>query len=236
MHSKKRIARITGILYVVFIVCAGFSAGVVRSSLVIPGDAAATATNIIASEGLFRLGFATDLIAFLTDAAVSVLFYVLLKQVNHTVALLAAAFRLIAHPAIAGINLVNHYIPLLLLNGSGFAQPFGSEQLHALVTLFLNAHTTGYLIAGAFFGIHLIFLGYLLYKSELFPGLFGILIGVAAAGYLLESFGNFLIPGYKEIFAWIVGVTAVLGEVSLALWLLIMGVKNQQPATSEVSS
>ncbi len=233
MDSTKKIARIAGLLYLIIIVCAGFSEGFVRSSLIVPGDAAATANNIMASERLFRLGFVTDLIAFLSDAVVAILFYVLLKPVSKTVALQAAALRLLAHPAIASLNLLNHFLALQLLNGADFLTVFDTNQLYALVLLFLDAHTYGYLIGGAFFGVHLLVLGYLLYKSNLFPGILGVLLVVASFGYLTESFGNFLFPAYEEILAWIVAVPAVIGELSLTLWLLIKGVKDQPSDAGE---
>lgn len=99
--SIKSIARLTGLLYLLIFVMAGFSEGFVRSSLIVPGDATTTAANIAAAEGLFRLGIATDLIAFSADAVVAILLYVLLRPVSRSVALLAVSLRLIAHPAIA---------------------------------------------------------------------------------------------------------------------------------------
>lgn len=233
--SYKSTARATGILYVIIILCAGFAEGYVRSGLIMPGDAAATARNILDSESLYRFGLVSDLVAFMSDAAVSILFYFLLKPVSKTLALVAASLRLLAHPAIAGINLLNHFFPLLLLNGSDYLGVFGSEQLNALVMLFLDVHHTGYLIAGAFFGVHLFILGYLLFRSELFPGILGILIVIASAGYVTESFGTVLVPAYAQLFAWMVGITAVLGEVPLALYLLIKGVKDQpQDETAKI--
>jgi hypothetical protein len=228
MNSNKKIARVAGFLYLIIIVCAGFSEGYVRSNLIVLGDATATANNIVASEWLFRIGFVSDLIAFLSDLVVSVLFYVLLKPVSKTLSLVAASLRLLAHPAIASINLLNHFIALLLLSGADYLTVFEPDQLHALVLLFLNAHTYGYLIGGAFFGLHCFVLGYLLFKSDLFPEILGVLLVLASLGYLIESFGNFLFPGYEALFAWIVAVPAVIAELSLCLWLLLKGVKAQQ--------
>lgn len=227
MHSPKNTARTAGILYLLVILCAGFSQGYVRESLIVVGDATATAQNIIHSEWLYRLGFVSDLVAFLCDLIISVLFYMLLKPVNKTIALIAAFLRLLAHPAIASINLLNHFIALQLLSGADYLAAFDTNQLHALVLLFLDMHAVGYLIGGAFFGLHLFFLGYLLFKSALFPNILGILIGLAAAGYIIESFGTFLFPKYKDVYTWLVTVPAVIGELSLALWLLIRGVKTQ---------
>lgn len=226
MNPLQQKARIAGVLYLIIIICAGFSEGYVRASLLVPGDAAATAQNIMASEGLFRLGFVSDLIAFLSDLIVSVLFYVLLRPVSKTLALIMASLRLLAHPAIASINLLNHFAPLLLLSDANYLGAFETEQLQALVLLFMEAHRYGYLIGGAFFGLHCLFLGYLLFKSELFPGVLGVLMVVASVGYLLESFGNFLFPGYRELLTWAVAVPAVIGELSLCLWLLVKGVKT----------
>ena len=230
MNSSRRTARITGVLYLIIIICAGFSEGFVRSSIIVPGNAAATADNIVNSEWLFRVGFVSDLVAFLCDAAVSILLYVLLRPVSKTLSLLAASFRLLAHPAIASINLLNHFIALSLLSGAGYLNVFEAGQLQAMVLLFLNMHNIGYLIAGAFFGVHCFILGYLLYKSDLFPGILGILMIIASIGYLTESFGNFLFAGYEAILAWIVGVSAGIGELSLTFWLLIKGVKDQKQA------
>jgi hypothetical protein len=224
LKSPKRTARLAGFLYLIVIICAGFSEGYVRSSLVVPGDATATAANITAAEWLFRLGFASDLVAFMADAAIAMLLYVLLRPVNKPLSLMAASFRLLAHPAIGSINLLNHFGVLLLLDGSDSLTVFETDQLHALASLLLGAHGIGYLIGGAFFGVHLLFLGYLLHKSDYFPPVLGVLLLVAALGYLTESFGNFLFPEYAEIYVWGVAVPAVVGEVSLCVWLLSKGV------------
>lgn len=225
------IARLTGALYLIIIICAGFSEGFVRESLIIPGDAATTAANILASEDLYRLGFVSDLIAFICDLVVSVLLYVLLKPVNKTLALTVAALRLLAHPAIASINLLNHFMVLPLLGGADYLNVFDVGQLQAMALLLLDAHRIGYLIAGAFFGLHCFLLGFLLYRSDLFPRIFGILMTIAGIGYLLESFGNFLFPEYESILTWVVAIPAVLGEVTLCLWMLVKGVRTPKPTT-----
>ena len=224
----RTIARITGILYLIIIVCAGFSEGFVRGNLIVHGDATATANNIMASEFLFRIGFASDLIAFLCDAVVSILFYVLLKPVNKTLSLIAATLRILAHPAIASVNMLNHFISLELLSGADYLNTFGADQINSLVLLFLEMHGIGYLIAGAFFGIHCVILGYLIFKSNLFPGVLGIFLMIAAVGYLLNSFGIFLFPAHETFFANIVVLPAVIAELSLCIWLLVKGVKEQR--------
>lgn len=233
--STKTIARITGLLYVLIFITAGFSEGFVRASLVVPGDATATAANIAAAEGLFRLGIAADLVAFSADAVVAVLLYVLLRPVSRTLAVAAAALRLIAHPAIASLNMLNQYMALHLLSGADYLAVFDPAQLDALVLVFMTAHTYGYLIAGVFFGLHLVVLGYLLYRSELFPAVLGVLVGLAAVGYLLESYTFFLLPAYEPFASSIVVVTAVVGEMALALYLVVKGVRVRPAEAAEVA-
>jgi len=229
----QRTARVAGVLYLVVIVCAGFAEGYVRTGLVVPGDAAATAENIASSAWLYRVGFASDLAAFLSDVAISVLLYVLLRPVSKTVSLLAAAFRLIAHPAIASVNLLNHFMALLLAGEGAGGTGLDAEQVQALATLFIEAHGIGYLIGGAFFGVHLLLLGYLIYRAAYLPQLLGVLLTLAAAGYLVESFGTFLLPRYEAVYVWIVAVPAAVAEVSLALWLVIKGIRTDRLTRSQ---
>ncbi len=224
--SARSIARLTGWLYLVIIVCAGFSEGYVRATLVVPGDAAATASNVLAADGLFRLALASDLVAFLADAAVALLFYVLLVPTSKTVALLAAGFRLVAHPAIGALNLLNHWEALALLRGSAGLEAFEVAELQALALQALELHRYGYLIAGAFFGVHLALLGYLLWRSSRFPPLLAALVGLASVGYLAESFAYFILPTLASAASGLVVVTAGVAEVSLCLYLIVVGVRS----------
>lgn len=219
-------ARLTGILYLLVIICAGFSQGYVRGTLFVPDDPETTLANIVASEGLFRLGLATDLIAFLLDAVISILLYQLLKEANKTLAIVAATFRLLAHPAIASLNLLNHYMAIETATSGGYLSTLGMEQQETWTMLFLQAHNYGYLLAGAFFGIHCLLLGVLLYRSTLIPNIFGILMVLASFGYLIETFGNIMIPGNEGLLANIVGFSAAIGEVSLTFYLIIKGVRS----------
>jgi hypothetical protein len=232
----RRLARVTGLLYLVIIVGAGFAEGYVRGTLVVPGDAAATASNVLASQGLFRLGFAADLVAFLADAAVAVLLYVLLRPAGRTLALLAAAFRLVAHPAIASLNLLNHIGALLVLDGTVSAPTLDPAQLEASALFLMELHRYGYLIGGAFFGVHCALLGVLLVRSELFPSLLGWLLGLAAVGYVIESFTHVLAPGLGGAASALVVVTAGVGEVSLCLYLLVKGVRHVPPAAARIAN
>ncbi len=228
MNSEKRMARITGILYLVIFIANMSVAFLISPSLNDPGNAAATANNIMASEGLFRMGIVGYLFVFLSDLGVAVLLYSLLKSVNQPLALVAMIARLL-QTAVHGVNLINYFFPLLLLSGADYLTVFEPAQLDALVLLFLNVHHYGVLISEAFFALALLVGGYLVYKSELFPNIFGIFMVIAGVGYVMDSFGIFLLPNAEAIIAQIMFVMAVLGELPFTLWLLIKGVKDPQP-------
>jgi hypothetical protein len=225
-------ARLTGLLYLLVIILAGFSQGYVRLKLIIPNDAAATMANIISNQELFRTGLISDLMAFMLDTVISVLLYQIFKSVNKTLTLIAAVLRLLAHPAIASLNLLNHYMALQVASGTSPLNSLAIEDQQAWVLTFMNAHNAGYLLAGAFFGIHCLLLGALLYRSMLIPKLFGVFMIIASGGYLLETFGNFLLPGYETQLANIVGISAALGEVSLTFYLLIKGIRDSPTTKS----
>jgi hypothetical protein len=226
MNSIKKTARITGVLYLIIAIAMGFSFTAAFSSLIVPGDATATANNIMASEGLFRIGFVGDSVTFLSEIVLVVMLYVLFKPVSKTLSLVAASFRL-AMTVMQGTNLLNKVTVLLLLGGAGYSTVFEPDQLHALVSLFLNAYEYGALIWGTFFGLHLLVLGYLLFKSGYFPRILGVLFVFASFGYLIDSYGHLLLPQYTEIYNVVVWAT-VPAEMLFALWLLIKGVNVEQ--------
>lgn len=212
-----------GILYLAVIICAGFSQGYVRGSIVDYSNPVTTANHVSDAMGLFRLGLVSDLVAFIMDAVISILLYQVFKPYGKTLAMVSSALRLIAHPAIGSLNLLNHYMALEVLGGESFLLSFDRDQLEVLSWMFLEAHRYGYLIAGAFFGVHCVLLGIQIYRSDVFPRFFGGLLLGSGAGYLLETFGNFGFPGHEPMLALIVGVCAALGEVGLTLYILIKG-------------
>jgi hypothetical protein len=227
MNSIQKTARVAGLLYLIIAICAGFSFGYVRTTLMVPGDAAATVSKLLASEWLFRLGIVGDAVVFLSEIVLIALLYALLKPVSKTLTL-AAVYARLAMVVMQGMNLLNYFFVLLLLSGAGYLTVFEPEQLHALVLLFLNAYEYVALIWGAFFGLHTLLLGYLVYKAGFLPRLLGVLMVVASFGYLLDSFGNFLLPQYDALYASVVVVLALLGELPLALWLSIKGVNVER--------
>lgn len=221
-------ARFTGVLYLLIIVCGLFSELYVRSGIIVRGDAAATAANIASHEGLFRTGFVSDLVAFLCDVAVAATLYVLLAGVSRTFALIAAALRLTG-TAIYGANLLHHFAALQALTGAGYLAAFEPGQLQAIALLFLDLHKYGYDLGLMFFGAHCLVLGYLIFHSERFPRVLGVLMMLASVGYLVGGLTLFLAPEHVEAVAPIY-VVPLVGEVALCAWLLVKGVRSPLPS------
>lgn len=221
----QRTARIAAVLILIMAVIAPFSMLYIPSTMIVPGDAAATAHNITGSEGLFRLGLVSDSIVFLMELVITVLLYVLLKPVSKTLSLVAAFSRL-SMAVVQGFNLLNHFMVLLLLSGATYLTVFAPDQLQALALLFLNAHAMAVLVWGLFFGFHLLLSGYLVYKSGYLSRIPAVLLIVAGVCYLIQSSGNILLPQSAALFAAIGSLSFV--EVAFPLWLLIKGVNLEQ--------
>lgn len=219
-------ARAAGVLYLVIIVLGLFSEMFVRSSLVAPGDAAETASKILASEGLFRAGFVADSFMFLSDVALAVLLFVLLKPVSNTLALIALLFRL-TQSAVIALNLLNYYAAALILKSAGYAAAFEDAQRHALSSLFLDLHSHGYDLGLILFGVHCLILGYLIAKSLYLPRALGYLVMAAGVTYLVGSYTRFLLPDFVGVVSPIY-LIAIVSELSLCLWLLIKGVNLER--------
>lgn len=225
--SPSAYARIAGVLYLIITVAAIFAHMVIPEQFIVAGDAAATTANIAANESLFRFGtIGNELIILLSEIVLSVVLYVLLKPVNKTLSLLAAISRL-AMTTIHGLNLLNYYFVLQLINGGDVAMAFDPEQVQALVTLFLNAHSIGFTIGIAFLVPHVLILGYLIVQSGYFPKVLGVLFIAAGIGYLFDSMGLLLVAGYTTTPGLIATVIAV-AEIAFPVWLLVKGVNQER--------
>lgn len=235
MNSPKKIARFAGVLYLIIFIASPLAFIVGKGGLLVPGDATATAENIMASESLFRIGIASETVVFLVEIIMAAIFYVLLKPVSPMLSL-AAAFSRVAEAVVQAVNLLPSILVFLLVSGSGYLTVFEPEQRDALVMLSLNLYDYMTLVWGFFFGLHLLLLGYLVYKSAYFPPILGVLLALASLGYILQSYGAFLVPQYDAILDTVVLVLAVPGELAFTLWLLIKGVKEQQTTASRVET
>lgn len=231
MKASKKSARLAGVYYLLLLVFV-IIAEIVRNVVIVPGDAAATAENIMASEWLFRFGFVSDLMHMTAFVMVAFTLYALLKTVNPNLALLFVLFTLAA-VVIMSLNMLNLFAPLLLLNGEPYLNVYESGQLHAQVMLFLDLHANGFLIAQIFFGLWLLPLGILVYKSGYFPKMLGALLMAGCFGYLIDFFQNFLFPAHHVI-SYPGLAIATIAEVSFLLWLLIKGadIKQREHVTS----
>jgi hypothetical protein len=223
--NPNKTARIAGFLYLIMVPFALFGIMWV-SSLIVPGDAAITANNIMASESLFRLSIASALIAQIGHILLVLVLYKLLKPVNKNHALLMVIFMLVSAP-IFMLNELNRFAALLLLSGADYLTVFTAGQLQALVPLFLGLHEHGINIAVIFWGLWLFPMGYLVFKSGYIPRILGVLLIIAGFGYLIDSFTFYLLPNF---YATIRQFTQFMsfGELLLPLWLLIKGVNVEQ--------
>lgn len=222
--SPRTVSRIAGIGYLVIIFAGIFAEFIVRGTLKESGDTFASEI-ISASESLFRLGIAGDLIMVAADILVAVALYVLLAQVNRGVALLATAFRLV-HSAVYGAGILSLCAVVALLGVT--ETPLGIEagQLDSFVATALSLHDYAYAVGLVFFGFHCLILGYLLFRAAFVPKILGILMIAAALGYLVDSFGFILMSNYAEyeaVLSIVVFGPAIIAELSLAIWLLFKG-------------
>jgi Domain of unknown function (DUF4386) len=214
-------ARITGMFYLLTILTGIFAQGFVSGRLVVDGDAAATATNILTQEGLFQLGFAVYLIEMACQIAMTALFYELLKPVSRSLSLLAAFFGLTGC-VIKTLSRVFFIAPLFVLGGAHYLSVFRTEQLQALALLFLKVNDHGAAMGLVFFGFYALLTGYLIIRSTFLPRILGVLSVLGGLGWL-----SFLYQplGYR-LFPYIAAL-GLIGAVSLVVWLLIFGVNEQ---------
>ncbi|HVG35021.1 MAG TPA: DUF4386 domain-containing protein [Pyrinomonadaceae bacterium] len=230
-------ARIAGVLYLLTIIMGVFAELFVRGALVVRDDAAATATNIMAQEPLYRFGLAADLVMLVCYIVVTLLFYDLFKPVGRSLSLLAAFFSLVGI-AVLAVNSLNHLAPLIFLGGAHYLGAFDVNQLQALALVSLRMHARGYTISGVFFGIYMFLLGYLIFKSGFLPRILGVLMAVGGLSNLLNSFAVFLFPTLMARLPDIV-LLAGIAELALSLWLVAMGVNvskwKEQASARQIS-
>jgi hypothetical protein len=214
-------ARITGVVYLLYFLTAIIGEFFLRG-LVVDGDAAATANNILAHESLFRLGLATGLISTAGYIAVTALFYDLFKAVSRSLSLLAAFFSLVGCAILAFASLFQ-LAPLVVLGGSQYLSVFKVEQLRALALMFLELNTQAGNICVVFFGVYCLLIGYLIFRSAFLPRILGVLMALAGLGWL-----TFLSPPLANRLSPYNLVLGFLAELALMLWLLARGVNVQR--------
>ena len=221
--SPRLKARIAGVVYLICGMAYSFARNDVRGKLVIDGDAAATAHNILAHEPLYRLGFAAEIISAVCYVAVALLLYEIFKPVNRSVSLLAAFFSL-AGCTVGAMSSLLHLAPLVVLGGARYLGVYSVEQLQALALLFLELRAQASSIYMVFFGFYCLLIGYLIVRSRFLPRILGVFMVIAGLAYQ-----TFLSPPLaKYLFFSVVAPAGTLGELSLIVWLLVMGVNAQR--------
>ena len=218
--------RVAAFLLLILSPLAVFGMIYVPSILIVPGDGAATARNIMASETLFRLGIASTLLSQTVGIFWALVLYQLLKPVNKNMAVLMVIFNLLIVP-IAMLNELNQFAILFLSSGADYLRVFTPGQLHALMSLFLNLHDNGIKIAGIFWGLWLFPYGFLVFRSGFLPRFIGVLLMIGCFGYLIQSFAGFLSPNLV-VYTALLSVITSSGELLVPVWLLIMGVNVEQ--------
>jgi hypothetical protein len=224
--SLRRAALVAGFGYaVIFLGGLGFF---LISNLRVAGDAAATASNITASESQLRIGVASVIIVLAADLVVAWALYVFLKPVNESLSLLAAWVRLV-YVAVAASAMVNLLAVLQLLSGADHLAA-QTGQLTAQAMLFLEQYDYGFNVGFVFFGLHILGLGYLIVRSDYIPRVLGVLLIIASVGYFIDSFASFFSSDYannETLFVVFVAVPAIIAELSLTVWLFIRGGKRR---------
>ncbi len=218
-------ARMAGVFYLLTILTGTFSL-FGGGNLIVSGDAAATASNILANELLFRLSLVSNLIAGACYIVVTVLLYGLLKPVSRTLAMMAAFFSLAGCSAGALVGLF-HLAPLTVL-GDAYSTVFGVEQVQSLAYLSLRLEGIGHHLSMVFFGFYCLLTGYLIFKSTFMPKVVGALMMFAGVGWLTNSFANFLAPAFARSLVPYIIAPGGIGEVTLCAWLLVKGVNVQR--------
>ncbi len=222
--APKTYARYAGLLYILIAIAGGFSMGYVPSVIMADGNALETVNNILANQGLVRLGILGDIIVFLCEIALSVMLFRLLKPIGETMSLTAALAR-IGMAVIIAVNAILDTVPLILLSDASYLEAFEAAQLHALVMVFIELEANGVMVWQMFFGLHLAVMAYLVMKSGYFPKILGLMMLVGSFGYTLQSLTT-VIALDVQILSWLVVgllVVVTIGEISFAFWLLIKG-------------
>jgi Domain of unknown function (DUF4386) len=222
-NYPQQYARIGGALYLAIIILGAFAEGFVANKLVVAGDAATTAANILASPGLWRLSVAGDLIVVLCAVPLLWIEYLLLRPVSKQLVLLAVLFNLVSL-AVEAISKLFLLVVMPTLGSADYLKAFDPHQLQILANLALSSHDVAFNIALIFFGFTCIVNGYLIFRSGYLPKLVGILMQIAGLSYLTACFAALFAPAFSDLITPAILLPPLIGESSFCLWLLVKGV------------
>ncbi|QLG44702.1 DUF4386 domain-containing protein [Costertonia aggregata] len=223
--ARNKTARLGGLLYLLLVICGLVYLVYVPSQLIVWDNAETTLVNIQKSEGLFKIGILVAICSFIIFMLLPLALYRLLSQVNKKVAFLMVLFAVVSVP-ISFVNILNKFTILDLVQkskGSGIIDVIPADQ----VLFHLEQYSNGLEVLQVFWGLWLLPFGYLVYKSGFLPKLLGVLLMAGCFGYLVTFTGGFLVEDFsKTTLSSIIGIPAALGEIGIALWLLIFGTNN----------
>ncbi len=221
--SPQRYARAAGLLYLVVIVFGAFAEGFVTNKLMVSGDAAASARNILAAPDLWQLGVMANLLVVICAVPQLWIEFLLLRPVSQGIALLFLLLNL-ASLAVEAVSKVFLMLVLPILSKAYYVNAFEPQQLEALARLAFSAHGVAFNVALIFFGLACLVDGYLIFRSGYFPRAIGVLMQLAGVSYLVSCFAALFAPAIADMLSPAILLPALIGESSFCLWLLIKGV------------
>jgi len=221
MHPLKKAARLAGAIYLTMVFTAPFSLIYVPSKLIVRGNAAVTANNILAHETMFRLSIFGDLIGQVIFICLAIALYRLLSKVNKTWAALMVAFVLVS-AAVGFLDTLNNIAALILFRGGEFLTVFDKPQRDALAMFFLRLHSQGISIDEIFWGLWLFPFGLLVFRSGFLPRWLGVWLMINCFAYVVLSVIGFFFPTYNDK-AFLYLQPVLFGEIAIMLYLLIRG-------------
>jgi hypothetical protein len=220
--SPRLKARMAGVFQLLEAATAASGEVIILDRLVVAGNAAATAANILGHERLFWLGFSSSLIGVGFHIPWALLIYELLKPVNRSVSLLAA-FVILVGCAIQALTCLLYLAPLPILQGGSSLSAFTPEQLQALALMFLRLNAYAFQVYLVFFGFWCVLIGYLIFRSTFLPRVLGVLFAISGLGW-----ATYLSPPLAHRLHPFIVAASALGEIPLELWLIVMGVNVQR--------
>jgi hypothetical protein len=227
MNPTKKTARIAGVLYLFVGIFGGFAEGYVDPKMYVAGNAAATYGNVVQHAGLVRMGVVAHLLDGTFFVFLAMLLYGLLQHVNKGVSR-AMLILVILATGIICLNAVFQFEALRVATDAGFATDFGTAS-NGVVLLLLDTQHYGTLIAQVFFGLWLVPLGYLAYKSGMFPKWLGVVLITGGVCYLIDLLAAFLIPDFGQTIHGFIIIPSAIAEISMVVYLLVVGVRTSEP-------
>ena len=225
VRSRKRLARIAGLLYLIVAVFGAFAHAFVRGKVYAPGDAAATAEKVLANADLVRIGVVADLFQVTVFVFLAMTLSRLLRHASRNAASTMVVLVAI-DTAIVCLNMVFQVAGSLIATEESYVRAFGTGGANALVLLMFDMQHYGYLIAQIFFGLWLFPLAYLVKKSGMFPKLLSTLLMAGGACYLVGTLAEFLVPSVGDAIKGFIYIPPILAEVWILIYLLVKGVRS----------